>query len=334
VILNPNKEDHQFRRLNDLLLAIYHPRGNEALSLWVAISSWIRQKEIKLPSLIIILLCYLRAIQAIDVGKPIPISMAWYRYQCRLLVNEQAQRIRLGLPTSSIEQLLAECKTLLEPRRADYERFQQTFERADTLRSDDDSKAGRRKQLDELMQAIYSQQKTRKDKASLSLWADVTNCLGQNELDLEASDIFLLCYFQAIDAIAAEEPISISMAWMREQCNRTVKEQAQLFVDGMKFSYVHDIVSETLEARYLEAENGDYRLLDQQEIADVAFQSLSQNDQEILRLRLFEGLSYSDIQLRLLQTSTHARFSIGALRKRVSRAIRRLRKAYALLLPQ
>lgn len=329
--LDPNKRDQQIKVLNQLLSTIYEDRSRKALSLWLNISNWLRQKRLRHLPLIIILQCYLQALQAIDAGEPIPISMAEFQQQCRLLVKEQAQNQRLEPTISSVYQLLDEIQALLKSwGNTYYEDSKRVLENAISLQSDVSNQAERRQQLDIIMQLIYRQQQTGKDTASFSFWPDVTNHLRQNRLDLEADEVVLLCYFQAVDDIAREKPFPISIAWMREQCNLLIKQKAKLLTDGVKFSRLYEDVIRTLEERTLNANNGDYRLLNQQETAGEAFQSLSQEDQEILRLRLLQGLSYKSIQLRLFKTNG-GNCSVAALRQRVSRAIHRLRKAYILL---
>ena len=245
------------------------------------LSGWIKQSRLDLPPLVIVLQRYLRELQAIEAEQPISASITEFRKQCRPLVKEQAQRARVGLPASHIDQLFDEIQALLRSWGPDYyEDSRKTLERAIALRADPWSKVEQKRQLNELMRLIYRQQQTRKDHEPLSLWSDVTNHLRQNGLNLEADEIILLCYFQAIDAIENEEQFQLSMAGMRKRCYQMIKEKALLLANGLKSALLYQDIVKTLEERHLDAAYDDYQLLNQQEqeLASAALRSLSEDD--------------------------------------------------------
>ena len=118
-----------------------------------------------------------------------------------------------------------------------------------------------------------------------------------------------------------EEAIEEPQAWLRKVCT---------FI-------LYDMVKDEKKNRELKAKN-IYLLevpdsfskieSDDQRIAlDKAFKRLSKEDREILGLRFYQGKQYKDIQ-RLYLNKTSTLIKVPTLRKRESRALKRLREFF------
>jgi RNA polymerase sigma factor (sigma-70 family) len=119
------------------------------------------------------------------------------------------------------------------------------------------------------------------------------------------------------------EAIKIPEAWLRKVCTHILSDEVEKIIREEKKvkqqEYELSIVS-------YDAFSSEPDLMNRLERSDEALRSLPPSDQEIIRLRFFEGKTYEQIQHYYeLQEEV---ITIPALRKRESRALKRLRAKF------
>lgn len=127
---------------------------------------------------------------------------------------------------------------------------------------------------------------------------------------------------RGLDSIERKgEAINNASAWLSSVGTRVIKDQVDAEIRARKLAAKHVIRTETSDSwiALVLAEEG--------EAAHQAVQLLSLEDQDILRLRYIEEMSYKDIQAHYLET-TGVFVKLATLRKRESRAVQRLKTRF------
>lgn len=119
-----------------------------------------------------------------------------------------------------------------------------------------------------------------------------------------------------------EEPIKSVPAWYRCIGINLIKDRVKAEIKARKLVQKH--------AYHAEASDSWLKLMLEEEGAAAAdaFELLSSEDQEILRLRFIEEMRYKDIQA-YYQKVKNVSVKVPTLRKRESRAVARLKKQFA-----
>jgi RNA polymerase sigma factor (sigma-70 family) len=121
------------------------------------------------------------------------------------------------------------------------------------------------------------------------------------------------------------QPIKVPEAWLRKVCLNILRDETDKVIKGRKEAERQN--HELRDAYKAQAHSGQPDLIDHFEHADEALNSLSPKDRELIKLRFFESKTYEQIQHYYeLQEEV---VSITALRKRESRALKRLRAKFS-----
>jgi RNA polymerase sigma factor (sigma-70 family) len=142
---------------------------------------------------------------------------------------------------------------------------------------------------------------------------------------IEPHEVLSEVWLRGIEAIKAGTTINNPGAWIRAVSYNILVQEVRRLKKEKRASVSFD----SIESRFLvesgSSENDetepDYLLLRQ------AVHDLKQEDQKIITLRYFQGLSWEEIRETLLSEGIEVK-SVAVLRKRGQRAIERLRSKY------
>jgi len=141
---------------------------------------------------------------------------------------------------------------------------------------------------------------------------------------LDTYEIFIEGVKRGIEYIEKTgQPINIPEAWLRKVCLNILRDEMDKLIKERKESdrQKHDLRNAAKDHSH------QPDLMDHLEYADEALSSLSPKDRELITLRFFESKTYEQIQHYYeLQEEV---VSITALRKRESRALKRLRAKFS-----
>jgi RNA polymerase sigma factor (sigma-70 family) len=175
----------------------------------------------------------------------------------------------------------------------------------------------------EIRSVLYSKSTDR-----YSLFAFINRSLAQFRLQgmFEVIEVFSQAYLRGISFIESGNRIDRPIAWLRATAYNIIRELNREWADRQKFSsYSDDLQVSTLEGQenHLAEDEIDYQL----KLIWEAFEQLSDQDREVLRLRMFENLSWQEVGEHLARSEGHLK-SQDALRIQGWRAIKRLREKY------
>ena len=123
-------------------------------------------------------------------------------------------------------------------------------------------------------------------------------------------------------------PIRNTSAWLRKTCFNIIRELKR---GESKYSSLSFEIAD--KARQSDLKNSGFNFDLEREMMHVklAFQMLEREDQEILNLKIVDGLSWKEIHRELeLRNSQGSKVTVAALRKRKERALKKLREHYHL----
>lgn len=174
----------------------------------------------------------------------------------------------------------------------------------------------------EVFSVLYS-----KGSEMFSIFAFIQRTLGQFRLKgvVDIPDVFNEAYMRGVEAINSGKKIAKPIAWLRATAFNIIRELSREWKERQKVSPdLLECSSLPLSPQdeTLSTEDLEYRL----KAVWRAFQELSQQDREVLRLRMFENLSWKEISDRL--TASGEFKSEEAFRVHGHRAIKRLRAKY------
>lgn len=141
--------------------------------------------------------------------------------------------------------------------------------------------------------------------------------------EVDVSFILNEAYMRGCRLIDSGETIKNVAAWLKFTAFRIIQETARNQHRNRNLSErligegEIDVKADPLNAA---------EIAEQSEMMRIAIQQLGSMDQTIIRLRFLEGLSWQDIAQRLGEDGTV--LSQASLRKRASRALKRLRSAF------
>jgi RNA polymerase sigma factor (sigma-70 family) len=128
------------------------------------------------------------------------------------------------------------------------------------------------------------------------------------------------------------QPITKAEAWLRQTCLNILKDKIKQSIKDEKLVQ-NSIVFHSVHTSHTENPLVKAELLEQIETLQKAFQQLPSSDQDILRLRFYGEKTYQQIQ-KTYESLDGQIIHITALRKRESRALRRLKKLFVKLYQQ
>jgi RNA polymerase sigma factor (sigma-70 family) len=175
----------------------------------------------------------------------------------------------------------------------------------------------------EIRSVLYSESTDR-----YSLFAFMRRSLVQFHLQgmYEVSDVFNQAYLRGISFIESGNKIDRPTAWLRTTAYNIIRELSRDRVNKQKFSsYSDEVQVATLEEHEncLTEDELDFHL----KLIWEAFDQLSDQEREVLRLRMFENMSWQEIGEHLARLKGNTK-SQEALRLQGWRAIKRLREKY------
>lgn len=179
-----------------------------------------------------------------------------------------------------------------------------------------------RKQFDYAVEALFDGN----NPESITFCSSITRTLRQYRLSgtYDAKDIISEAYARSVVKIEGGTLIEIPLAWLRRTCLNVIREFKKKQTKADKPKLDGDAVSlgnEAIEQLLLDEDLQAIRL---------AFKNLSLEDQNILHVRIFQGLSWQEIGDRLAKPSALP-VRPGTARQRGSRALIRLRQHYELI---
>ena len=173
-----------------------------------------------------------------------------------------------------------------------------------------------RKHFDRAIQALFDSS----NPEAMTFCASITRLLRQYRLSgtYDAKEIITEADARSIVKIEAGVFIEIPLAWLRRTCLNVIRDfkRAQTKIDkpkidGEAFSFGDVAMEQMLLSEDMKA-------------VRLAFERLSREDQNILKARIFQGLSWQEIGERLEASPIKP----GTARQRGSRALIRLRQHY------
>lgn len=123
-----------------------------------------------------------------------------------------------------------------------------------------------------------------------------------------------------------EEAIDKPEAWLRPVCLNILRDEVKHIIREERKSEHVSYLASSLRHNFL----SQPMLVEQFACLDEAMQSLSEADRLIIRLKFFEDMKYEDIKTHLSYFQNED-ISVAALRKRLSRAVDRLRENFLVL---
>lgn len=176
-----------------------------------------------------------------------------------------------------------------------------------------------RKHFDHAVQALFDSN----NPESITFCASITRTLRQHRLSgtYDTKDIIAEAYARSVVKIEEGTLIQIPLAWLRRTCLNVIREfkreqtkidKPKLDGDGCSFG------GEAIEKILIDEDLQAIRF---------ALKKLSREDQQILHIRIVEGLSWQEIGERLAGVSASP-IRTGTARQRGSRALLRLRQHY------
>lgn len=181
--------------------------------------------------------------------------------------------------------------------------------------------------LDPRYQALYMaiRMAFQSDNAnSLSLWMSVQAELNRYGFarSENASAVLHAALLRGKKAIDNGKIIPNPSAWLRLTCRYIIKEKKRGSQREAQLDSVESIAAQPSEDIAENAYSGQYPALAKE------LQRLSDDDRELLTLKVVHELSWEEIQIRLVDMG-YPKYSLAALRKRKSRAVQRLRQNLA-----
>lgn len=159
---------------------------------------------------------------------------------------------------------------------------------------------------------------------SVSLLVSVQAELRRYNLEqfCPASTVLNTSFLRGIQAIDRGKQIPNPSAWIRLTCRHIIKEKSREKQKELRLETTEWLAEEVDEGTEVDSDQCDRH----QKIRQ-AFQQLSQLDRDILTLKTVEALRWNIIQLRLMEMG-YQKYSLPALRKRKSRALKELKALY------
>jgi RNA polymerase sigma factor (sigma-70 family) len=154
------------------------------------------------------------------------------------------------------------------------------------------------------------------------LYVFISRCLRQFRLhgDYETTFILSEVYIRGLKALNSGSKISNLLSWTRNTAYNVIREishQRQREISSQRLTELED--SEYSMAA--EEDLSEDSVLEQISMLRQAFQKLTEEEQELLTLRIIEGLSWNEISDRLGSNAS-------VLRQRQSRVLRKLRSTF------
>jgi RNA polymerase sigma factor (sigma-70 family) len=178
----------------------------------------------------------------------------------------------------------------------------------------------KREHLDEIFASLYKA----KSPDSSALFSYIQRLLVQFRLKnaYEVKDIVVEIYARGIKSIEQGKVIENPQAWIKRVALNVIREFRRA-ADKVQYNALDD------QSPLIASENNmlsDLVYEDDLAIIRQAFNALSEQDKTILYLRIVEGLSWQEINLRLSYGDSS--LSENYLRQKGFRALRRLRAVY------
>ena len=159
-----------------------------------------------------------------------------------------------------------------------------------------------------------------------SLFISVTRWLKQYRISGLYSPPYIIneAYLRGENSICKKgQKISNYLAWLRRTCFNIIREISRKEVKSLPL-----LIEPIEESRgnYTDNHDRDFNLDREMMCVKLAFQILEPEDQELLNLKIVDGLSWKDIRKELSLRGMN--FTESALRKRKERALKKLRDHY------
>jgi RNA polymerase sigma factor (sigma-70 family) len=121
-----------------------------------------------------------------------------------------------------------------------------------------------------------------------------------------------------------DEPIRKPEAWLRPVCLNILRHKVDVMVKDERKSEMMTVLAQPSKDPLMESE-----FIEQLEYLDLALNRLSREDQEIIRMKFIHRKTYDQIRHHYKLMAEDAQVpSVQALRKRESRALKRLRAIF------
>jgi RNA polymerase sigma factor (sigma-70 family) len=168
---------------------------------------------------------------------------------------------------------------------------------------------------DNFFESLISQ----KSAEGRMLYVFVSQCLRQYKLHGEYDTTFILSevYIRGLKALNSGSKISNFSAWSRSTAYKIVREISH----QRQREHSNQRLAELEDSEYSEKGISEDSVSQQISMMRQAFQKLTEEDQELLTLKIVEGLSWSEISKQLGLSSS-------VLRQRKSRVLRELRSNF------
>lgn len=161
------------------------------------------------------------------------------------------------------------------------------------------------------------------NRSTISIWVFIGNTLRQKKLSGLYTEQAILneVYIRGISAIESGHTINNPFGWARTTSFNYIRELQRKHRKHLSFQEDLDSLS-----TYSDQDDDDKSGYDEhcQLKIQTALEQLSPLDQEVLRLKVVERLSWQEIRESLVQ-SGFGHYELSSLRKRKSRALKLLR---------
>lgn len=184
------------------------------------------------------------------------------------------------------------------------------------------SQVKNRQKFDKAVQALFDAN----NPDSLSFCASITRTLRQFRLGgtYEAKEVISEAYTRGVKQIKAGTLIDVPLAWLRGTCLHVIRElkRKQSRSDHPKFDPEGCVTEGVAFSEIL--------LREDLWAIQLALKRLSQEEHQLLCIRIFEGLTWQEIG-ELISQPGDLPLSPGTARQRGSRALKKLRGYYELI---
>lgn len=170
------------------------------------------------------------------------------------------------------------------------------------------------------------------DNSSLNIWISIRNMLRQFNLLNTYSESYILnvAYLRGIEAIQKGKTIVNPAGWIRVTAFNYVRElsrtQKKRYVE-LDENHTQHCLQDPSQLEDFEDADPPSDRVQQMRIVRAALQKLQPLDQQVLKLKVIEGLSWKRIST-ILHNQGHKTYSVSTLRKRKSRALAKLHEQY------
>lgn len=160
----------------------------------------------------------------------------------------------------------------------------------------------------------------------IATWKFIHSRIIQFHLNCDAHSVVNEAYLRGINTINDGKEIYSPLAWMRSTAFNIIRERSR---KQNKVNYDSPFLENYLDNIHIEADSITMIDPEVKHLLDAALTSLKPKEQEVLKLRWIDGLSWREIAYKL--SCEAEQISEGTIRKRGGRALKRLRKKYQMM---